>query len=221
MMVLIFATAGIFVGWLLHNLANVLPRFSASQPPVTTTAALHPSALRRLGRQPEPAHLLAEILSAVFFGYAGARWGFNAEGLLAVVYFSFFVLVALIDWKYQLVLNVMTYPAILTVLLLHLLQPGTDLRSILLGGAFAFAIFFLTAWLRPGDLGGGDIKLAALIGLVFGFPGVLGALLVGALAGGAATVTLLLRGSGLKARMPYAPFLCLGAIALLVYQLPF
>jgi prepilin signal peptidase PulO-like enzyme (type II secretory pathway) len=220
MTVLIFAVAGLVIGWLLPYLADALPRFSASHPPVTTTATFHAPALLRLGKRPEPAYLLAEILSVVFFGYAGARWGFSAEGLLAVVYFSFFALVALIDWKYQLVLNVMTYPAILAVLLLHLLQPDANLRGVLLGGGFAFAIFFLTAWLKPGDLGGGDIKLAALIGLVFGFPGVLGALLVGALAGGAATAALLFKGSGLKARMPYAPFLCLGAIALLVYQLP-
>jgi prepilin signal peptidase PulO-like enzyme (type II secretory pathway) len=219
MIILVFALTGFAVGWLLHNLANILPRFSTSQPPVTT-AALHPPTLLRLGRQPEPGHLLAEILSAIFFGYAGARWGLSTAGLLAVVYFSFFALVALIDWKYQLVLNVMTYPAMLAVLLLHLLQPDANLRGVLLGGAFAFAIFFLTAWLKPGDLGGGDIKLAALIGLVFGFPGVLGALLVGALAGGAATAALLLKGSGVKTRMPYAPFLCLGAVALLVYQLP-
>jgi len=61
-------------------------------------------------------------------------------------------------------------------------------------------------------MGGGDIKLAALIGAIAGFPGVLVAIPIG-LAIGALTVTLLLAFKFVRKgdRVPLAPMLVLGA----------
>lgn len=87
--------------------------------------------------------------------------------------------------------------------------------SALLGAGFAFFIFFMTARLKPGQLGMGDVKLATLIGFGFGFPGVLIALVIGAGAGALAAVWLLARKSSTSRTIPYAPFLCLGALAVL------
>ncbi|HVU12889.1 MAG TPA: prepilin peptidase, partial [Phototrophicaceae bacterium] len=90
---------------------------------------------------------------------------------------------------------------------------------ILLGLLFAFATFFLASLLVPGGLGGGDVKLAALIGAVLGFPLVLGALIVGALASAVTIVVLItIFRRTLKDSIPYAPFLCLGVLAILIYR---
>ena len=99
----------------------------------------------------------------------------------------------------------------------NLLALPEQRTAILLGGGMAFAIFFLTAWLRPGELGGGDVKLATVIGVTFGFPQMLLALLVGAgIGAGVAVMMMMTRQAGRKTRIPYAPFLCLGAMALLL-----
>ncbi len=75
----------------------------------------------------------------------------------------------------------------------------------------------MTAWLQPGNLGGGDIKLALVMGALFGFPSVLLALLVGVGTGAIAAI-LLLRGKGKTAKMAYAPYLCLGAFVILLFS---
>jgi len=68
-------------------------------------------------------------------------------------------------------------------------------------------------------MGGGDVKLAALIGLTVGFPQVLWALALGILAGGITALLLVLTPRwGPKSHIPYAPFLCLGALLALVYD---
>ena len=80
-------------------------------------------------------------------------------------------------------------------------------------------VFLLAALIRRGGLGGGDIKLAALIGLVVGFPEVLWALAAGIVAGGiAALILVFLARWEIKSHIPYAPFLCLGAIIALLYN---
>jgi leader peptidase (prepilin peptidase)/N-methyltransferase len=62
-------------------------------------------------------------------------------------------------------------------------------------------------------MGGGDVKLAALIGLWVGFPHVLWALTLGILAGAVTTLVLLLsRRWSLTSHIPYAPFLCFGTV---------
>jgi leader peptidase (prepilin peptidase)/N-methyltransferase len=68
-------------------------------------------------------------------------------------------------------------------------------------------------------VGGGDIKLAALIGFALGFPEVLWALLVGIGSGGLVALFLLwTRRGDRQTRIAYAPFLCLGAMVALLFN---
>jgi prepilin signal peptidase PulO-like enzyme (type II secretory pathway) len=54
-----------------------------------------------------------------------------------------------------------------------------------------------------------------------GFPYILWALLAGTGAAGVAAIWLMRRGASAKTRIPYAPFLCLGAqVALVAMLLP-
>jgi leader peptidase (prepilin peptidase) / N-methyltransferase len=127
---------------------------------------------------------------------------------------AYLLLIALIDMRYRLILNVVVYPAF-ALLALTYLAAGQTLNGALLGAGFAFMIFYATTLVKPGQLGMGDVKLATLIGFGFGFPGVLIALIVGVGAGGVAAIWLLLRKSKTTRTIPYAPFLCLGALAVL------
>jgi leader peptidase (prepilin peptidase)/N-methyltransferase len=153
------------------------------------------------------------------YAYLWTRFGPTWNLILFAFVCSFFILIAVVDLKYRLVLNVMVYPAIAMALLRSFILPDLTLLSAVIGGAFGLVIFLAAALLRPGDLGGGDVKLAALIGLTFGFPYALWALMVGIFAGGIAAVALLLtRRWGPKSHIPYAPFLCLGALIALFYN---
>ncbi|MGI8551742.1 MAG: prepilin peptidase, partial [Dehalococcoidia bacterium] len=64
----------------------------------------------------------------------------------------------------------------------------------------------------PG-FGLGDVKLAALIGLILGLPGVGTGLLLGVLLGGVGAAFLLLtHRAGLRTAIAYGPYLASGAI---------
>ena len=160
-----------------------------------------------------------ELFTGLFFAYLWKRFGLSWRLLLLAFTCSFFLLVAIIDQRYRLILNVMIYPAAVVTLLLRAISSVGDIPATLLGGALGFSVFLLAALVRRGGLGGGDIKLAALIGLVVGFPEVLWALAVGIVAGGiAALILVFLARWEIKSHIPYAPFLCLGAIIALLYN---
>lgn len=203
--VLLAALLGYLMGWALNRLSDRLPHYLAMTPFSTSTD--NPSGFTRR------ASLIIGSITAAYFTVTFARFGFTAQWILAVGSFAFFLLVALIDLKYRLVLNLMVYPAIILMVLVHVLALRQDLLQTVLGGLLAFGMFAVVAWRRPGQLGGGDIKLATLIGITFGFPNVLWALLGAALTSAAFIAYVMFAQHGtLKTRIPYAPFLCTGAI---------
>jgi len=223
MMVLV-GVIGWLAGWLINRASDYLPRFASTRAPeklarpITIPALVALASGRAAWRDGwTRLHAVVEAGSAVFFGVMWWQLGATTALLFTLVGYCFFALIAVIDFKYRLVLNVLTYPALVALLVFNLLALPEQRTAILLGGGMAFAIFFLTAWLRPGELGGGDVKLATVIGVTFGFPQMLLALLVGAgIGAGVAVMMLLTRQAGRKTRIPYAPFLCLGAMALLL-----
>lgn len=224
MITIVFILVGLVVGYALNRLSDYLPRFSVTENPKPVASRSNWPALFELalGKYPlKKSWMLfdaaVELLSAAFFGIMWAQLALSLALLFALCGYVFFLLIAIIDLKYRLVLNVLTYPAIAALLIINLVALPAQTINILLGGAMAFGIFFLTSWLRPGELGGGDVKLATLIGVAFGFPQMLIALLVGAGIGGIVVVVLLVsRKAGWKSQIAYAPFLCLGAMVLLL-----
>jgi prepilin signal peptidase PulO-like enzyme (type II secretory pathway) len=221
LMLVVFVLTGLLVGWLLNIASDYLPRFAAT-PPQLPDAVRALAIIAILDRRHTNSiwlrlHLAVELLTAAFFLWLGARGDSAVNIVVLAATFSVFMLIAIIDLKYRLVLNVVTYPAMIATIAVQSFVLHHDLRSVIVGGGLAFGVFFLVATLKPGQLGGGDVKLAALIGLTFGFPGVLWALLVGAGAGGVMALILLSRRAGMKYRIAYAPYLCFGAIAILMY----
>jgi prepilin signal peptidase PulO-like enzyme (type II secretory pathway) len=232
-MVLLCALVGLLVGGFLNWASDYLPRYASSSPSVSLESIPQPmpalwhlltssTSRRSLIRLQKWSQLgvAVELFTALLFAYLWNRLGLSWELLLLAFICSFFLLVAIIDLRYRLVLNVMVYPAMVVTLLLRFMLPGSGAVTALVGGVIGLALFLLTALLRPGDLGAGDVKLATLIGLILGFPQVLWALALGIVAGGIAAILLILLTHrwGLKSHIPYAPFLCLGATVALLYN---
>ncbi len=209
---------GVLLGWLLARLADYAPRFAAdSRLRGSAVRPLYPPAVWQLvarRRQPDLGlQLLAELLTAAALVALLLRFELTQAFVGAAAVFALLMLVALIDLKHRLVLNALTYPAAVLALLF-----APDWRAALLGGLLGFGMFFAMAWLKPGQLGWGDVKLAGLLGLMFGFPGVLWALIIGVGLGAAVALALLLRRWDRAQTMPYAPFLCFGALVALIYN---
>lgn len=155
----------------------------------------------------------------VVWAALAAQWGLSWRWLPLAAATALYVLIAIVDWRYRLVPTKLVVPAMALSLLLHALPPGRDTVLALIGGVLGYGMFALAALLRPEGLGGGDVNLAGLMGLMFGFPLVLWALIIGTVSGGVAALILLLSRRGkMKTIIPYAPFLCLGAIVALLYN---
>jgi len=162
--------------------------------------------------------LLVESITGPLFVLLWYRYGPSLQLLLATLYTCFFIVIFFIDLEHHLVLNRVIMPAILVALLTAPVTPHHALVELLVGGAIGFGLLFLIALVYPAGMGMGDVKLAAFIGLVVGFPSVFVALLLSFVVGGLIGGGLLL--SGLKGRkdpIPFAPFLVGSGMLAMLY----
>lgn len=221
-MIVLVAILGIAAGWAINQLSDALLRFSSQRGRAPSGVPKLPAVVRVFQRSTqEPhftVHLLSEVITAAVFALLFGLYGGSAAAFVLMAICAYYLLIMVMDLKYRLVLNVLTYPAIVLALIVNLVVLRQPALNVLMGVVFAFGIFYVTTLLRPNGLGGGDVKLAALLGATFGFPLVLWALIVSAAASAVVIAFLLLRRRTTRDTIPYAPFLCLGAVAVLIYS---
>jgi leader peptidase (prepilin peptidase)/N-methyltransferase len=139
------------------------------------------------------------------------------------IYSAVFALILVTDLERRLILNIVTYPAMVLALAGSILVPGVTWWNALIGGAIGLLFFLLAAvagntLFGSGALGGGDVKLAAFVGLVTGYPMVIEALVFTILIGAVVSLALLVtRVRGLRDHVPYGPFLVAGAMITLLW----
>lgn len=230
-MIILYALFGLLVGSFLNLAADELPQrrrlalprcpyCGRNHLPLEWIAVLSFLLLRgRCQHCRAPLSLrrpLLELGTMLAFAFLWQRYGPTSLLLLFTLYVCILLLVLVIDLEHRLILNVVILPAILIAGIGSLISPSP--LSALAGGLIGFASFYLIALARKGGMGGGDVKLAAFIGLTTGFPSVIVALLIAILAGGATALLLVLtRVKGLKSYIPYGPFLVIGGLVALIY----
>ncbi len=93
-----------------------------------------------------------------------------------------------------------------------------DLISQPAGMIIGFALFWLIWRISRGGMGYGDVRLAALCGLVLGAPGIIAASMASFVLGGlAAVVVLVSRRGNMKTAIPFGPFLILTSFVWMVW----
>ena len=160
---------------------------------------------------------LAAVASVLKFGPAPA----------AIVYFGFIaalIVITYIDIDVQKIYDKITLPGIVVGLVAAALMPQMRLLDSLLGVVAGGGSLYLVAWLyfawkQRDGMGGGDIKLLAMIGAFIGWKGVILTIFIASFTG---TVVGLLqmalsRNSPTSPRIPFGPFLSVGAVTYLFY----
>ena len=153
---------------------------------------------------------LVEILSMSLFILVLMKWGFSLAAAGGWILTIVLMNSAFIDLEHGIIPDQITYPAMIAGLLIGYFTVG--IKSSLLGLIVFAGILLLLAVVSDGGMGGGDVKLAAIIGLFCGLEGALLAFIISAITGGMwALYLLLVKQAGRKAMVKFGPFLAWGA----------
>ena len=158
--------------------------------------------------------LVVLAATAVLFAIAGWRYeGAAADMLIVAAYISVLITCTGTDILAYRVPNVITYPAILGAIAIGTLMPDANRADVWMGGLVTGGVFLLMSIVTRGGMGLGDVKLAFFTGFALGLTLGIPALLITAISGGLIAVFLMVtRIRGRKDPIPYAPFISLGAL---------
>jgi len=159
-----------------------------------------------------PIYPLVEFLTASLFLLFTYHLGLGAELIPCLIFGSAMIVIFFIDLAHQIIPDIITLPGILLGLAFTPLLPHTFLEGIIgiFGGG---ALFYLIAVLSRGGMGGGDIKMVAMMGAFLGWKLLVVAIFLALLSGSSVGIFLLAtRIKGRKDPIPFGPFLVLGSI---------
>ena len=162
-----------------------------------------------------------ELINGLGYIFLLKEFGLNWEWFAYSALYSSLVAITFIDLAHQIVPDLITLPGMVigVVFSSTILPTGflNSLSGLFLGGA----LFYLVASLSRGGMGGGDIKLIAMVGAFTGWKAVLLTIFISALAGSVLGIILMMfLGKSRKYPVPFGPFLALGAMISILWGSP-
>ncbi|RMF92042.1 MAG: prepilin peptidase [Nitrospinota bacterium] len=160
---------------------------------------------------------LVEALNALLYLLVYSYYGFHLLTGIYALLLTILLIVTFIDLEHKIIPDRITLSGLLAGLLLNPLLPVSFFDA-LLGGLIGGGIFLLVALLSRGGMGGGDIKLMAMLGVFLGWQRALLTIFLGVSSGALVGIVLmLLRKKGRKDQVPFGPFLALGGMVALFW----
>ena len=172
-------------------------------------------------------YLAVELLTGILTLALYYEFGIGYEFFVTLLLSATLIIISFIDLDVRIVPDIISLPGIAVGLAISVLgyffigsdaglvpSPLSSMIGIIAGGGFLLA----TAWIYEKltgveGMGGGDIKLLAMIGAFLGWPAVPVTLFVASLIGSIVGLAcMFITGAGRRLALPFAPFLCSGAL---------
>ncbi|MBI5815871.1 MAG: prepilin peptidase [Nitrospinae bacterium] len=163
-----------------------------------------------------PRYMFVELFTAILTMAVVQRYGLHIHTLLYLTMAWGLVAITFIDLDFQIIPDELSVGGLVLGLAASFFLP-LGLTGSLAGALVGGGLFFTVAALYPGGMGGGDIKLMAAIGAFLGWKLALLTIILGSAAGAVTGVgAIIFLGKGRKDRIPFGPFLALGALVSLL-----
>jgi leader peptidase (prepilin peptidase)/N-methyltransferase len=145
-------------------------------------------------------------------------FGLKPQAFSYLIFIAALIVVAFIDLEHQIIPNIISLPGIVVGFMLACvtlpLSPKHSLIGILTGGGIIYLVsYFSLIFLGKEGMGGGDMKLMAMVGAFLGWKNALLTIFLGSLSGSIIGVSLMIFKKKKRGDyIPFGPFLVLGAI---------
>jgi leader peptidase (prepilin peptidase) / N-methyltransferase len=160
-----------------------------------------------------PVYPFFELLTGILFGIAPLIVGWNGELVIALTLISLFVIITVSDLAYMIIPDKVLIVLTGIFLIERIFIPLSPWWDSLAGAAVGFILLLLIAIVSKGGMGGGDIKLFAVIGFVLGVKLLLLSFFLSTMFGAVFGVLGLLFGLiKRKQAIPFGPFIATGTL---------
>jgi len=171
-------------------------------------------------------YFIVELLMGLLMALLLFHFDITLVFIPCAVFTAALVVITFIDLQHQIIPDRISLPGIPLGFLCSFILPWNtwidSLLGILVGGGILYAVaagyYLLT---KKEGMGGGDIKMLAMIGAFLGWKGALATLILAAITGSLVGIVLIaLKGKNFKYAVPFGPFLAAGAFCAMLYGEP-
>jgi leader peptidase (prepilin peptidase) / N-methyltransferase len=166
---------------------------------------------------------LVEFLTGLIYLIIYLIYGLSIQSLAYIILSSALIIITFIDLQEQMIPDVISLPGIVVGLILSFMVPYISFINSALGALVGGGIILIIAWVgsiifKKEAMGGGDVKLTAMIGAFLGWRYTIISLFLGFFLG--ALIGIILIMTKIKKRedvIPFGPFIALGSIITLLW----
>ena len=166
---------------------------------------------------------IVELLTGLIYLIIYLTYDLSIQSLIYIILSSALIIIAFIDLKEQIIPDVISLPGVVAGLVISFFVPYISSLSSLLGiiaggGTILIIALIGTIIFKKEAMGGGDVKLAAMVGAFLGWKYVILALFLGFFIGALAGIFLIL--AKIRSRedmIPFGPFIVVGSIAAILW----
>jgi leader peptidase (prepilin peptidase)/N-methyltransferase len=161
---------------------------------------------------------IVEAITAFMSLLLFLKFGLSFKYLSSFIFTCALITITFIDLRHQIIPDVISLPGIPVFFFLAVFFMDVTiwdaLLGILIGGGCLFAIAFLYEVITKREgMGGGDIKLLAMLGAFLGWKSLFFILFVSSLLGAVVGVSaMIIKGQDMKYAVPFGPFLSIAAV---------
>jgi leader peptidase (prepilin peptidase)/N-methyltransferase len=166
---------------------------------------------------------MVELLSGMLAFSIYLMYGLSYETLVYYVFTATLIVITFIDLDHRIIPDIISLPGIPIFFFASFLAPSVTYIDALLGILVGGGSLYLCAWgyhavTGKEGMGGGDIKLLAMIGALLGWKGVFFTIFVSSVVGTIiGFIVMFASRKDLKLAVPFGPFLSIGAICYIYF----
>ena len=161
---------------------------------------------------------VVESLGGLLYLIGYHQLGLSVNAVAYALLVTALLIVSFIDLAYMIIPDAVTLPGLAVGVAVSLLPSSIGFANAVAGACLGGGIFLLIALIYPAGMGGGDVKLIAMIGAFVGWQAVLVTIILSAFCGAVCGLTLILLGlRGRRDPVPFGPFLAVGGIAAMLW----
>lgn len=181
---------------------------------------------RYCGQKISPRYALVEFLTGILFVTIYISFGYNIETIYYMFLISLLIVITFIDLDHFIIPNELIIIGSIFAVVFNLFIKIVTIKDMLLGaiicgGGMLLLIYLIELIVKKEVMGGGDIKLFAMLGLFLGLKGglltILLSVYVGAIYGIITIVHSKIKKQEYNSMIPYGPFISIAALVYVLY----
>ncbi|MCI4625295.1 MAG: prepilin peptidase [Candidatus Magnetoovum sp. WYHC-5] len=169
---------------------------------------------------------IVELMNGIIYTFCIYKFGLHEYTILYMALASALIVVTFIDLEFMIIPDRITLAGIIIGLIAssfilinpHKTNELLGITGSLIGLFTGGGIFYIIALISRGGMGGGDIKMMAMVGSILGWQSVLMTMFIGSLLGTLYGLPLMIfKGKGRKTKIPFGPFLAAGTLLVMLF----